>query len=372
MQLGLFMQPVHDPVRDYTEVLEQDREAVILADQLGYSECWIGEHVSATTEPITSPLIFLASLLQETSQIKLGTGVFCLAIKHPALVAAEAALFDHLAKGRFLMGIGPGGLSSDLELFGVAGDDVDRGAMVQQSIDTILGIWAGEPPYRIEGDYWKIQIENLVAIIEGLVDFHQGEWSRSDVGVSVFGDEQVTKERVAKAISQFERTLASFDSPYDRFVYGGDQEALNEAELRGMFLFIHTPGVCEKCHPPPLFTNNEFMNNGLETDPKDPGRAKISEDPADRGKHKTPTLRNIAQSGPYMHDGRFETLRQVVEHYNTGVEEDAPNLAPELGPAALDSMGFTEDNLDDLVAFLGALSEDAFLNDPKLGDPDDE
>ncbi len=161
MQLGLFMQPVHDPVRDYTEVLEQDREAVILADQLGYSECWIGEHVSATTEPITSPLIFLASLLQETSQIKLGTGVFCLAIKHPALVAAEAALFDHLAKGRFLMGIGPGGLSSDLELFGVAGDDVDRGAMVQQSIDTILGIWAGEPPYRIEGDYWKIQIENL-------------------------------------------------------------------------------------------------------------------------------------------------------------------------------------------------------------------
>ncbi len=189
---------------------------------------------------------------------------------------------------------------------------------------------------------------------------------------AVFGDEQVTKERVAKAISQFERTLASFDSPYDRFVYGGDQEALNEAELRGMFLFIHTPGVCEKCHPPPLFTNNEFMNNGLETDPKDPGRAKISEDPADRGKHKTPTLRNIAQSGPYMHDGRFETLRQVVEHYNTGVEEDAPNLAPELGPAALDSMGFTEDNLDDLVAFLGALSEDAFLNDPKLGDPDDE
>ena len=92
MQLDMFMQPVHDPARDFGTCLAQDRETIILADKLGFSECWIGEHITTTTEPITSPLVFMASLLGETKQIKLGTGVFCLAIKHPAVVAAEAAL----------------------------------------------------------------------------------------------------------------------------------------------------------------------------------------------------------------------------------------------------------------------------------------
>ncbi len=157
MQLGLFMQPVHDTRRDYTEILEQDRQTVILADKLGFRECWIGEHIAATTEPITSPLVFLASLLQETKQIQLGTGVFCLSIKHPAVVAAEAAMFDHLARGRFQMGIGTGGLSSDLELFKVAGD-VDRGRMMRESIDMILKLWAGQPPYELKGEFWDISI----------------------------------------------------------------------------------------------------------------------------------------------------------------------------------------------------------------------
>ena len=167
MELGMFMQPVHDPARDYVEVLEQDREAIILADQLGFSECWIGEHIAATTEPITSPLIFLASLLNETKHIKLGTGVFCLAIKHPAIVAAEAALFDNLAKGRFLMGIGAGGLSSDMELFKV-GANMNRGAMVKESIDAILKIWAEDPPYDIKGEYWDIEIKDVSRIEFGV------------------------------------------------------------------------------------------------------------------------------------------------------------------------------------------------------------
>ena len=160
MQLGLFMQPVHDTRRDYTEILEQDRQTVILADKLGFRECWIGEHIAATTEPITSPLVFLASLLQETKQIQLGTGVFCLSIKHPAVVAAEAAMFDHLARGRFQMGIGTGGLSSDLELFKVAGD-VDRGRMMRESIDMILKLWAGQPPYELKGEFWDISIGSI-------------------------------------------------------------------------------------------------------------------------------------------------------------------------------------------------------------------
>ena len=78
MRLGMFMQPVHDPKRDQTQVIDEDREAIILADKLGFEEVWVGEHAAATVEPITAPLVFLATLLGETKNIKLGTGVFCL------------------------------------------------------------------------------------------------------------------------------------------------------------------------------------------------------------------------------------------------------------------------------------------------------
>ena len=159
MQLGMFMQPVHDVRRDYTQVLEEDRETILLADRLGFLECWIGEHVSALTEPITAPLVFLATLIERTRNIKLGTGVFCLPLQHPAIVASHAAMFDHLARGRFQMGIGTGSLSSDLELFKVDGD-TDRGAMVRESIDAILSLWSGEPPHIHEGEYWDIRVED--------------------------------------------------------------------------------------------------------------------------------------------------------------------------------------------------------------------
>lgn len=159
MQLGMFMQPVHDVRRDYTKVLEEDREIVILADRLGFRECWIGEHISALTEPITSPLVFLATLIESTRNILLGTGVFCLPLQHPAIVASQAAMFDHLARGRFQMGIGTGSLSSDMELFKVNGD-IDRGAMVRESIDMILSLWANDPPHVIEGEYWDIRVED--------------------------------------------------------------------------------------------------------------------------------------------------------------------------------------------------------------------
>ena len=106
MRLGMFMQPVHDPKRDQTQVIDEDREAIILADELGFEEVWVGEHAAATVEPITAPLVFLATLLGETKNIKLGTGVFCLPNHHPAQVAGQSALFDHLSRGRFQMGIG--------------------------------------------------------------------------------------------------------------------------------------------------------------------------------------------------------------------------------------------------------------------------
>jgi len=160
MQVGMFMQPVHDPRRDLSEVLRQDRETIILADRLGFAEAWIGEHVSATVEPITAPLTFMGTLLPVTHNIRLGTGVFCMPQQHPAVIAAHAAMFDHLAGGRFMMGIGPGGLSSDIEIFDV-GDPARRGRMTREAIDIVLKIGEGEPPYDIRGEFWQVRVQDM-------------------------------------------------------------------------------------------------------------------------------------------------------------------------------------------------------------------
>jgi alkanesulfonate monooxygenase SsuD/methylene tetrahydromethanopterin reductase-like flavin-dependent oxidoreductase (luciferase family) len=156
MRLGLFMMPLHPPRKDYHQMLEEDLEAVIHADQLGFDDVWIGEHFSSMTEPITSPLTFLAKAIPLTKQIRLCTGVLNLPQQHPAVVAGFAAMFDHLADGRFLMGIGPGGLPSDFELFHLE-DHMARGRMTLESIDIILKIWGGQPPYDIQGEFWQIR-----------------------------------------------------------------------------------------------------------------------------------------------------------------------------------------------------------------------
>ena len=160
MQLGMFMQPVHPPGRDYGQVLEEDREAIKLADALGYSEVWIGEHFTAAVEPITVPLTFCATLIHETSQIKFGTGVIGLPIQHPMVVAAHAAMFDHLSGGRFMLGVGPGSLSSDVEVF-QTGDPQRRGRLVGEALDIILELWAGEAPYEFKGEFFDFSLKDL-------------------------------------------------------------------------------------------------------------------------------------------------------------------------------------------------------------------
>ncbi len=157
MQLGYFMMPLHHIDRQYHQTLNEDMEAIVLADELGYSEAWVGEHYSSKVEQITSPLIFHANLIARTKQIKLATGVICLPQYHPAVVAGQCAMFDHLSNGRFLMGVGPGGLLSDFELFGVM--DKDRNEMMMESIDQILELWATEPPYHIHGKHWSIEMK---------------------------------------------------------------------------------------------------------------------------------------------------------------------------------------------------------------------
>jgi alkanesulfonate monooxygenase SsuD/methylene tetrahydromethanopterin reductase-like flavin-dependent oxidoreductase (luciferase family) len=161
VKLGLFTMPFHHPSRDYATILEEDQEAIVLADQLGFTEAYVGEHFSSWSERITSPLIFLATLIPRTRQIRFGTGVINLPQLHPATVAAHAAMFDQLCRGRFIMGIGPGGLASDLELFDVGQAEL-RPQMVVESIDMILKLWTEDPPYRIDGKFWKIALEKHV------------------------------------------------------------------------------------------------------------------------------------------------------------------------------------------------------------------
>ena len=154
MKLGTFMMPLHPPGRIATDTLAEDREAILLADRLGYCEAYVGEHVTDLSENVTSCLMFLASLAHDTKNIVLGTGTINLPNAHPAAVAAQVAMLDHILKGRFIMGISPGGLMSDAEAFG--NFDKNRNAMFVESINMVLDIWAGDAPYDLQGDFFNV------------------------------------------------------------------------------------------------------------------------------------------------------------------------------------------------------------------------
>lgn len=161
MRLGLFMMPVHPPHRPMYEMLEEDSEKSLLADRLGFDEMFLGEHYSASTEPYPSPLMVMASLIPRTKNLHFGTGVLSLPNRHPAIIAGEAAQFDHLSRGRFILGIGTGSLVSDFELLG-NGDAALRNRMLIESIDMIEKIWSQDPPYDLKGEFWTTQIGRTV------------------------------------------------------------------------------------------------------------------------------------------------------------------------------------------------------------------
>jgi alkanesulfonate monooxygenase SsuD/methylene tetrahydromethanopterin reductase-like flavin-dependent oxidoreductase (luciferase family) len=159
MRLGIFMMPVHPPARSFTDTLAEDENKAIYADQLGFDEMWLGEHFSAASEPIPSPLMFMAGLLPRTRNLSFGTAVICLPNHDPVKVAAEVAQFDHMSRGRFMLGIGPGGLLSDFELFGNADRGV-RARKVMESIGMIQRIWSQDPPYDLSGEFWTVQLKD--------------------------------------------------------------------------------------------------------------------------------------------------------------------------------------------------------------------
>ena len=161
MRLGLFMMPVHPPGRVLADTLAEDEEKALYADRLGFDELWLGEHFSATTEPIPSPLMFMAGLVPRTKNLTFGTAVICLPNHHPIKVAAEVAQFDHMSRGRFMLGIGIGGLYSDFELFD-NGDRKVRERKVMESISMIERIWTQDPPYELRGEFWNVQLKDAI------------------------------------------------------------------------------------------------------------------------------------------------------------------------------------------------------------------
>jgi alkanesulfonate monooxygenase SsuD/methylene tetrahydromethanopterin reductase-like flavin-dependent oxidoreductase (luciferase family) len=160
MKLGTFMMPLHPPERRPSETYAEDREAILLADRLGYAEALVGEHVTDLAENVTSCLMFLASVAHDTKNIVLGSGTVNVPNCHPAAIAAQVAMLDHILRGRFIMGISPGGLMSDAEVFG--NFRKDRNAMFLEAINMVLAIWAGEAPYDLKGEHFTVSTANTM------------------------------------------------------------------------------------------------------------------------------------------------------------------------------------------------------------------
>lgn len=185
-----------------------------------------------------------------------------------------------------------------------------------------------------------------------------------------FGTSIIDSNLVAKAIAQFERTLISGNAKFDQFLLG--QTALSPQELNGFNLFMdENGGDCFHCHgnaANPLWTDNDFHNNGLDATFTDNGLGIITGNPSDNGKFKTPSLRNLAYSAPYMHDGRFATLDEVLEHYSTGVVMST-TIDPLMQHAAFGGVQLTPSEKADLKAFLLSLSEPGFITNVSFQNP---
>jgi alkanesulfonate monooxygenase SsuD/methylene tetrahydromethanopterin reductase-like flavin-dependent oxidoreductase (luciferase family) len=157
MNLGFFTMPIHPIDKDWRQSLREDREAFILADELGFTEGYVGEHATDQAENITSCVMFISTLINATKSMKLGTGTINMPNSHPVTVASQIAMLDHLLDGRFIFGISPGGLLSDAEAYGNL--EANRNEMFLEAINQVLAIWAGEPPYNLKGKYWSVNIE---------------------------------------------------------------------------------------------------------------------------------------------------------------------------------------------------------------------
>ena len=185
-----------------------------------------------------------------------------------------------------------------------------------------------------------------------------------------FGTEEITIDRVSKAVAQFVRSLVSFNSKFDRFMRG--EVNLTESERRGFFLFSTERADCFHCHGSPalpLWTTNQFVNNAKDVDFTDNNdRSSVTGNELDKGKYRIPTLRNIEFTAPYMHDGSFSTLDEVLEFYNSGLKR-SPYVDPLMINVNHGGTYLTPEERADLKAFLLTLSDSSFITNPAFSNP---
>jgi len=205
----------------------------------------------------------------------------------------------------------------------------------------------------------------------------------------VFGSKQITPQKIAKALAQFERTLISKNSKYDKYLRG--QYKPTQTELRGIQLFFTHPdaeqgirgGNCGDCHLGSLTSGSTLgfeglHNNGLDNDQNlKEGLFAITQNRFDKGKFRTPSLRNSAITAPYMHDGRFQTLQEVMEHYDNGIQK-SQTLSTLITAASNDfitdpngkvNLFLTDQEKKDIIAFLEMLTDEDFITNPKFSEP---
>ncbi|WP_417602587.1 cytochrome-c peroxidase [Owenweeksia hongkongensis] len=199
-----------------------------------------------------------------------------------------------------------------------------------------------------------------------------------DQFMRAFGSEEITSEKMSLALEQFMNSIVSVESKYDRFLRG--EATLTASEERGRALFFDefNPGFpslsgadCAHCHTTRTFENDLYMNNGLDSDAdmKDIGREEVTGSAADRAKFKVTSLRNVEVTAPYMHDGRFKALEEVVEHYNSGIKASS-TVDPALDYTRVSGgLQLTAQDKADLVAFLKTLTDEVLLTNPEYSDP---
>ncbi|MGE0697493.1 MAG: LLM class flavin-dependent oxidoreductase [Hyphomicrobiaceae bacterium] len=162
MQLGYFTMPSHPPERGLKAGHDWDLQVLRWLDELGFSECWIGEHHTAPWEPHPAPDLLIAQALLQTKRIRIGPGGFLLPYHHPAELANRVAMLDHLSEGRLMFGVAASGLPSDWEMFNVDGASGQNREMTREALDIILKMWAATEPFEYRGKFWTVQSPPLM------------------------------------------------------------------------------------------------------------------------------------------------------------------------------------------------------------------
>ena len=236
-----------------------------------------------------------------------------------------------------------------------------KGRQVSRNAPTLTNV-AYQPYFLLDGLNPSLETQVKIPIHEhNEFDFHilliAERMKQDSLYVSLSKDaynSEPSPQVIAYAIACYERTLISGNSPYDQYFYQGNKTALNDSEIRGMNLFFDDL-YCASCHGGFNFSDSRLTNNGLYTNYTDQGRARLTKKTEDQAIFKTPTLRNIGFSAPYMHDGSFESLEQVIDHYSSGAKGHF-NQDPLIQP-----FDISQDQKQDLIAFLIALNDSAFV-----------